>query len=179
MYKPPIFCSQCATRLLLTPHGCSGKKVPTCPSCGEVHWSDPKIAAGCLITRGGKVLLLKRGIEPGYGHWVFPGGHVDRGETVEGAALRETLEETGVRAELEDLVGLYSYPGKPVVIAVFRARLAEGSAEPSALDETLEIGWFSAEEVSGLPLAFRSTADSLSRLFGLRYSAVAENPSTH
>jgi ADP-ribose pyrophosphatase YjhB (NUDIX family) len=176
VYKAPLYCSQCATRLVETPHGCSGKKVPTCPSCGEVHWSDPKIAAGCLITRGERVLLVKRGIEPGYGQWVFPGGHVDQGETVEAAALRETLEETGVRAEIEALHGLYSYPGKPVIIAVFRARLHAESAEPSALDETLEIGWFTGDEVASLPLAFKSTADSLSLLFNRKYRPSTEVP---
>lgn len=154
-----------------TPQGSSGKPVPGCPACGAVHWLDPKLAAGCLIVRDGKVLLVRRGIEPGYGKWVFPGGHVDRGETVEGAALRETREECGADAEIEGLLGLYSYPGRPVVIAVYRARLAETSPEPFPADETLEVGWFGPEEVERLPLAFRSSADALGLLFGRVYAA--------
>ena len=149
--------------------GPSAKKVPVCMRCGAVHWIDPKIAAGILIVRGDRVLLVRRAIEPGLGHWTFPGGHVDRGETVEEAALRETLEECGAVADLGDLLGLFSYPGRPVVIAVYRGALAVGSREPHAGDETLEVGWFTAEEVAGLPLAFRSVADSLSRLFGRAY----------
>ena len=94
---------------------------------------------------------------------------MDRGETLEEAALRETLEECGATADLGDLLGAFSYPGRPVVIVVYRGTLAVGSREPHAGDETLEVGWFTAEEVAGLPLAFRSAADALSRLFGRTY----------
>lgn len=166
MYAPAIFCTQCAAKLVVRPQGLSGKGVPVCPRCGAIHWVDPKLAAGCLVVRGERVLLVRRGIEPGYGTWVFPGGHVDRGETVEEAALRETREEAGVDAEIEALLGLYSYPGRPVIVAVFRAHLSDGSPEPSPLDETLEVGWFTADEVEELPLGFRSSVDALSRLFG-------------
>ncbi len=150
--------------------GPSAKRVPVCVHCGAVHWIDPKIAAGILIVRGDRVLLVKRAIEPGFGRWTFPGGHVDRGETLEEAALRETLEECGATADLGDLLGAFSYPGRPVVIVVYRGTLAVGSREPHAGDETLEVGWFTAEEVAGLPLAFRSAADALSRLFGRTYA---------
>jgi ADP-ribose pyrophosphatase YjhB (NUDIX family) len=171
VYEAPIFCTQCAARLAEQPVGVSSKKVPVCVRCGAVHWIDPKIAAGILVVKGDRVLLVKRGIEPGYGRWTFPGGHVDRGETLEEAALRETLEECGVTAELGDLLGAFSYPGRPVVIVIYRGALAVGSREPHAGDETLEVGWFTADEAAGLELAFRSVADALSRLFGRTYTA--------
>lgn len=164
MYEHPIFCTQCAARLVEREIG--HRPVPVCPSCGAVHWIDPKVAAGCLVVRDARVLLVRRGIEPGLGKWVFPGGHVDRGETLEEAALRETREECGAIAVIEDLLGVFSYPGRPVVVAVFRARLAEGSPEPYPADETLEVGWFTEKEISNLDLAFRSCVDSLDRLFG-------------
>jgi len=171
VYEAPIFCTQCAARLEEQAIGFSSKMVPVCVRCGAVHWIDPKIAAGILIVRGDRVLLVKRGIEPGYGLWTFPGGHVDRGETLEEAALRETLEECGATADLGDLLGAFSYPGRPVVIVIYRGTLAVGSREPHAGDETLEVGWFTADEAAGLDLAFRSVADALSRLFGRPYSA--------
>jgi len=171
VYEAPIFCTQCAARLEEQAMGVSSKKVPVCVRCGAVHWIDPKIAAGILIVKGDRVLLVKRGIEPGYGRWTFPGGHVDRGETLEEAALRETLEECGVTADLGELLGAFSYPGRPVVIVIYRGSLAVGSREPHAGDETLEVGWFTADEAAGLELAFRSVADALSRLFGRTYSA--------
>lgn len=177
MYARPLFCTQCGQRLeerVLDPH--NARTVPVCVACGAVHWIDPKVAAGCLILRDGRVLLVKRAIEPGYGKWVFPGGHVDRGETLEGAALRETREECGAEAAIEGLVGVYSYPGRPVVVAVYRARLLPASPEPYAADETLEVGWFSPDEIDGLALAFRSSADALSDLLGRTFLAPPATP---
>ena len=169
VYELPVYCTQCAKKLGSKEIG-PGRSVPVCPNCGAVHWIDPKIAAGILVVRDDRVLLIKRAIEPGYGKWTFPGGHVDRGETVEEAALRETLEECGAVVDLGALLGLFSYPGRPVVIAVYRGVLTAGSREPHAGDETLEIGWFTAEEAAGLDLAFRSVADALARLFGRPYA---------
>lgn len=177
MYARPIFCTQCGKRLeerLVGLH--HDKPVPVCASCGAVHWIDPKVAAGCLILRDGRVLLVKRAIEPGYGKWVFPGGHVDRGETLEAAALRETREECGVDARVEGLVGVYSYSGRPVVVAVYRASLLPGSPEPYPADETLEVGWFTPEEIDGLELAFRSSADALEALLGRPYRTPPPTP---
>lgn len=174
MYARPLFCTQCGARLeerLVGLH--HGKPVPACPACGVVHWIDPKVAAGCLILRDGKVLLVKRGIEPGYGKWVFPGGHVDRGETLEAAALRETLEECGAVARIDGLVGVYSYPGRPVIVAVYRATLRPESPEPFPADETLEVGWFTPEEIDDLELAFRSSADALAALLGRPFRSPA------
>lgn len=167
MFERPLFCTRCGRRLeerLVGTH--HARPVPVCPACGAVHWLDPKVAAGCLVVREGRVLLVKRGIEPGYGKWVFPGGHVDRGETLEAAALRETLEECGAVATIDGLVGVYSYPGRPVIVAVYRATLRPESPEPFPADETLEVGWFTAEEIEGLELAFRSSADALTALLG-------------
>lgn len=167
MYAHPLFCTQCGQRLEERAVGLApGKTVPVCASCGAVHWIDPKIAAGCLIQRGGAVLLVRRAIEPGYGRWVFPGGHVDRGETPEAAALRETHEECGAVAAIDGLVGVYSYSGRPVIVVAYRATLLPESPEPFPADETLEVGWFTPEEVDRLDLAFPSTADALAALFG-------------
>jgi 8-oxo-dGTP pyrophosphatase MutT (NUDIX family) len=47
--------------------------------CGFVFYLDPKLAVGTIITDGdGRIVLVRRAIEPGYGKWVFPGGYVDR-----------------------------------------------------------------------------------------------------
>ncbi len=174
MYKAPIFCTQCAAPLENLPQGTTGKMVPACPRCGEIHWLDPKVAAGCLIVRDGRVLLLQRSIEPGYGLWVFPGGHVDRGETVEDAALRETREECGAEACIDGFLGLFSYPGRPIIVAVYRAHLTETSPEPWPRDETMNTGWFTAAEAASLALAFPSTADALSLLFSQEFHAAKE-----
>ena len=130
-----------------------------CERCGRILWQDPKLAAGTLFTYEGKLVLLRRGIEPAYGKWVFPGGFVDRGEVVADGAVRETWEEARVRVVVTDLLGLYSYPARPVVVAVYAARIVEGV--PTAADETLEVGFFGPDEIPWDDLAFPSTRDAV------------------
>jgi len=142
--------------------------VPVCPACGAIHWIDPKIAAGCLIVHGDRVLLVKRGIEPGYGKWVFPGGYVDRGELVQRAAVREAREECGLDVRLDGLVDIYSYSGGTPIVIVFAASLLGGALAVD--DEGLEARWFAPGDVPWGELAFRSTADALRDfLSGLRH----------
>ena len=66
---------------------------PVCSKCGYIVYFDPKIAVGTIIQNSQKeIALVRRSIEPGYGKWVFPGGYVDRGETLLVAAAREAQE---------------------------------------------------------------------------------------
>jgi ADP-ribose pyrophosphatase YjhB (NUDIX family) len=107
----------------------------------------------------GKIVLLKRGIEPSYGKWVFPGGFLDRGEQVEAAAIRETWEEVNLKVTINRLLNVYSYPGYPVIVVVYLADITGG--ELQAMDETLEVGVFTPEEIPWDDLAFMSTRDAL------------------
>jgi ADP-ribose pyrophosphatase YjhB (NUDIX family) len=132
---------------------------PTCPVCSHVHYLDPKLAACVIFRSAGGVFLLRRGIEPGYGRWTFPGGYVDRGETTEAAAVRETREEAGVGVRLVDLLGVYSYRGQEAVILVYRGEVADGV--PRALSESLEARVFDDDEIPWEELAFYSTSEAL------------------
>ncbi len=128
-----------------------GRLRPVCGACGQVAYLDPKLAVGVFVTRGGRILLGKRG--PGTreaGKWSLPAGFVERGERVECAAAREAREETGLDVTIGDLIGLYSSDGEPVVLAVYAATSTHG--DPQAGDDLTEVGWF---EVASLPeLAF-------------------------
>ena len=64
----------------------------------------PFVGVGVVILRGEEVLLIRRGKPPRVGHWSLPGGAQELGETVNEAALREVLEETGVEIEIIGLV---------------------------------------------------------------------------
>ena len=123
---------------------------PMCTQCDRIMFYDPKVSAICIIERSDKLLLVKRGNQPGYGLWSMPGGYVDRGEVVEAAAVREVWEETGLAVEIDQLVGLFSVAGNPVMVAAFSAR--ETGGQLTTGPETLDLGFFSFEKLP--PLAF-------------------------
>lgn len=130
-----------------------------CPRCDLIHWFDPKVACGTIPCIDGKVVLLRRAIEPAYGKWVFPGGYMDRGETTELAAIRETREECGLEVAVAGLVGVYSYPDSVVVIVVYECRVVDG--EPVAASESLEMRLYAPHEIPWEDLAFPSTRAAL------------------
>lgn len=72
----------------------------------------PVPAVGAIVFRDGAVLLVKRGSEPNRGRWSIPGGSLEVGETVEEAAARETLEETGVEVRPIQTVDVREYVGR-------------------------------------------------------------------
>ena len=134
--------------------------VCTNTSCGFVFYLDPKIAVGAIIKMAsGKIVLVKRAIEPGYGKWVFPGGYVDRGEEITLAAVREAREEAGLAVRLDHLVNIYSYAGRAPVIIVYAATMISG--ELAVDDEGLEAREFDLDEIPWDDLAFRSTREAL------------------
>lgn len=148
---------RCATPLQIAER--EGVPRPVCPACGYVVYEDPKLAAGVVLERDGRVLLLERATNPGRDKLTFPGGYVDRGEPVEDAAVRETAEEVGITAAIDSLLGVYSAAGNPVVLVVYRATVAAGEPHPTA--EARAVGWYGANELPWTQLAFPSTAAAL------------------
>lgn len=130
-----------------------------CSRCGYVFYLDPKVAVGTIGAIDGKIILLKRGIEPAYGRWVFPGGYVDRGETAEEAGIRETKEEVNLDVKIENLLDVYSYSGRPVIIIVYAVSITGGKLR--AGDEAIEVRTFGPDEIPWSELAFPSTRDAL------------------
>jgi ADP-ribose pyrophosphatase YjhB (NUDIX family) len=131
-----------------------------CTACGFVFYLDPKVAVGTIITTNdSRLVLVRRAIEPGYGLWVFPGGYVDRGEELTAAAIREAREECGLDVQLDGLINIYSYAGRPMVIVVYAATILGG--ELCSDDECLEARLFRPDEIPWESLAFRSTHEAL------------------
>jgi len=62
--------------------------------------SQPIVGVGALILNEGKILLVKRGVDPGKGRWSIPGGAVELGEKVRDATIREAKEESGLDVEI-------------------------------------------------------------------------------
>ncbi|HZT05426.1 MAG TPA: NUDIX hydrolase [Chloroflexota bacterium] len=144
------FCPHCAAPLDL--QFIAGLDRPHCASCGFIHYEDPKLVAVSVIAIDQKLVLGRRAINPGRGFWSFPSGYVNRGESVEAAAVREVREETQLIVEVDRLLGLYSETSNPVVLAVYVAHAVGGCL--AAGDEVTEVGLF---RPSALPdLAFPS-----------------------
>jgi len=137
-----------------------GNEHPVCTRCGFVFFASPKLAVGCLVIEGGRVLLLKRGNEPAMGRWTFPGGFVEFGERAIDAAVRETSEEVGLRVGVDRLLGVYTDTSNHNAQLI--AYLAHPqSDEPAPSSEAVAVRYFAPPEIPWDAIAFPSTADAL------------------
>lgn len=153
------FCPQCGGTLARQRLKAIEPERRVCNACSFIFYDDPKVAACTIPIIDGRIVLLKRGIEPSYGKWVFPGGFLDRGERVEDAAIRETREEVNLHVETTRLLNVYSYSGYPVIVIVYLVKVVGG--ELQAMDEALEVRTFAADEIPWDDIAFQSTRDAL------------------
>ena len=126
----------------------AGRQRPACPGCGFIHYEDPKLVAVAVIPIGGRLVFGRRTMNPGIGLWAFPGGYVNRGESVRGALVREVREETNLHVQTEHLLGLYSEDDNPVVLAAYVARPVGG--ELAVGEEVSEVGLFGPRELPEL-----------------------------
>lgn len=100
-----------------------------------------------------KIVLVKRLWEPGKGRWAFPGGLTEYGEKVEETAIREVEEETGLKVELLNLVGVYDIIEKDkkdrvryhYVSICFRGKKIDGKLKVGP--DVEDVGWFSPQEL--------------------------------
>ena len=159
------FCPLCAGPLARAPVPPDQREQAVCRACGFVFYLNPKVVAGTIPEQDGRILLTRRSINPGHGLWTFPGGFVDFGESVSDAAVRETLEETGLAVVLTGLLNVYSYPGAPVII-VYTARVLAGTLTLCAENDRLE--WVTPAEIPWETLAFPSTREALREWAGAR-----------
>ncbi len=132
---------------------------PVCGACGFIFYLDPKVAACTICMVDGGIVLARRGIEPEIGKWVFPGGFVDRGESVAAAAIRETQEEVNLKVSLLGILDAYSFPGSDIVVIVYAADVVGGALK--ACDECVEVRTFVPEALPWDELAFPSTRAAL------------------
>lgn len=117
----------------------------------------PKLGVSACIWRDGRVLMIQRA-KPPVGLWAFPGGHVEPGETLQEAAARELMEETGMTAEFSGLVGLYDVIRRDssgivtthYVIACYLG--LAGPEEPVAASDAMSASFIDPEKLGGYAL---------------------------
>ncbi|MHC4605398.1 MAG: NUDIX hydrolase [Planctomycetota bacterium] len=163
MIPVPRYCSACSAELVTKVPPLDNRERYVCPKCGHIHYVQPKVAAGTIPERDGRIVLVKRAVEPRKGFWSFPCGFMEIDEDLPGTAKRETEEETGLPVELDGHLGTYSYAdsihGGSIVIAAYFARIADGELKPG--DDVCEAKFVRPEEINWDELAFRSTRDAL------------------
>lgn len=106
-----------------------------------------RVVVGCLIKKDGKYLLVQEKQPKAYGLWNLPAGHVDKGETLETAAIREVKEETGYDTQLVKEIALYHETAQQTIKHIFSADIIGGELTPQE-DEILDVKWLTFDEVS-------------------------------
>ncbi len=133
----------------------------------------PHIGVGVMMVREDQLLLVKRKYNPDAGYWSIPGGHLDLGERVEHAAVREAHEETGFKTKISKLAGIinkimYDDDGKIeyhyVLINYFVEQIeGDPNQPPNAADDALDAKFVPFNELKNYKLT-ESLVELLKRL---------------
>jgi 8-oxo-dGTP diphosphatase len=134
------FCPRCGQRLDLD--------APCrCQACGASYWNNPKPCADVLVTHEGRLLLVRRALEPWAGYWDIPGGFCEAGQHPAETAVREVREETGLDITLGPLLGMWldRYVQADVVETTLNICYVGDVDDPSPARESAEVvalDWF-------------------------------------
>jgi ADP-ribose pyrophosphatase YjhB (NUDIX family) len=127
------------------------KQRSVCQRCDFIDYQNPKIVAGSVVVKDGKILLCKRAIEPRKGFWTLPAGFMELGESVEEAAMREAQEEALADIKINSTLAIYSVPRIGQVQVMYRATL-EG--DYGIGPESEDVGLFDWKDIPWSELAF-------------------------
>lgn len=117
---------------------------------------NPRVAVGAVVFNNNRVLLVRRGQPPSEDLWAIPGGSVEIGETLQEAAEREILEETGITIRAGEPVYTFDVIDRDgagkirfhYVIVDLGADYVRG--DPTAGDDAVEARWVTAREINNL-----------------------------
>ena len=165
MPKELTYCPVCGHKLGAREE--AGRIRQVCPNCGYIHYVNPVPAVGIIIEMEGGVVLIQRRHPPHEGRWTLPGGYVEADESAEEAAIREAEEETGLKVEIVELMGVNSFPeGPPLsgIMIFFRARPVGG--ELRAGDDAADARVIQPEELPLLP--FRTHREAMAQWLAMQ-----------
>lgn len=112
----------------------------------ETTTEKPGISAA-IITLNDRVLMVRRRISEGELMWQFPAGAIEAGESPEEAAVRETLEETGLKVEAASLIGQRVHPKTGREMSYTACRVVDGEAHVADAEELDAVAWVALEEI--------------------------------
>ncbi|MFD2206802.1 NUDIX hydrolase [Kiloniella antarctica] len=125
-----------------------------CDSCEYVIYENPKIVVGVVATWQGKILLVKRAIEPRKGFWTLPAGYLELNESAEDGACREAWEEARAKLVINQVMAVYSIPRISQIQIIYRAALTTPDIGPGP--ESQEVGLFTWQDIPWDQIAFPS-----------------------
>ncbi len=170
----PEFVRQFDNFSIRVPQGDARERL-VCNACDFVHYDNPKIVVGSVITNDdGHILMCKRSIEPRKGYWTLPAGFMEEHETTEDGAIRETLEEACAHIEIEALLAIYSIPRISQVQLMYKARLIVPDSGPAfaAGEESEEVALVRWDDIPWDEIAFPSVHWALTQYNEVKDQAV-------
>ncbi len=159
------FCFSCGARL--EKNELEGRDRDVCPACGTVSYINPIPAAAVIIIDEGRILLVKRAVDPKKGLWSLPAGFIEVDETVRECAVREVKEETDLDVKLTGILDVYTIFDDPryvCLLVVYTAKVIGGSLAPG--DDADEAEFFSPDALP--PIAFAKHAEAIREAFRRR-----------
>jgi len=160
MVKKRTHCSFCGGKITQRNEG--DIKRDYCNSCETFFYENPLPVVSSIVVVDRELLLVKRKYEPHIGEWCLPSGFAETGESIQGAALRELEEETGVKGKIIDFVcvdSAYSSMYGDLIFVTFEAEWIKGDL--MAGDDAEEVQFFPFTKLP--PLAFSSNTNAVRR----------------
>ena len=148
-------------------------KVPKMPKKENVYPGHPRVAVGAVVFKDNEILLVRRAQPPSQDIWAIPGGSVEIGETLQAAAEREILEETGVKIRAGEPVFTFDYIDRDddghirfhyVIVDLIADYI---SGEPHPGDDAADARWVSSRSMGQLTVS-TMTRRLLTRRFGFK-----------
>ena len=119
----------------------------------------PRVAVGAVVIKDDAILLVKRGMPPGKDLWAIPGGGLQLGETLERAAEREIMEETGVIIRARNPIYTFDFIERDdedrirfhyVIIDILADYIA---GTPHGADDAADARWFTVKDLQTIPIS--------------------------
>ncbi|QTA82320.1 Hydrolase, NUDIX family [Desulfonema limicola] len=161
--KQKKFCHYCSTKL--TDKYFEGRIRRFCEHCNQPLYENPIPAACVILTdKTGRLLLVKRSVEPKKGLWCLPGGFMELGETPEQTALRELQEETGLTGQIDRIISADSSNSETYnTVALICYSISRYSGNPFPGDDACDLDFFNPDDLP--ELAFKSHKKFISFYF--------------